>query len=294
MKVFIEKAGVILKRSLGFILLLSISGTSVALATFTFTGTTVTLDSFMGILSGVVGIGATSTSAMLYVQAQNVATTTLQLQGLAGQTARLFAVASSSGVNNFEILASGVASSTDFIAVNASATNINASGYLVVSATSTLGTTTVTGFTYGTASGTSLSASSYLNTPTLVASNVSSTNVSSTNVTFSGLSVLSGTSTFGGGSQIAKIFCGHTYATLTALAANATGTIGISLTGISTSVAQSFQMGSNATSGYAYNIQLMNVVPSSTANTADLVLRNIGSAALPTEKALFTVCGTQK
>lgn len=287
MRLFIERVGVVLKRSLGLILLLSISGTSVALATLTFGPTSVTMDSFVGFLSGVVGIGATSTSATLYVQAQSAATTTLLVQGFAGQTARLFAVASSSGVNNFEILNTGLASSTNFIAVNASTTNLDISGYLTVSATSTLGTSTVTGLTYGTASGTSLSASSYLNTPTLVATNASTTNVSSTRVT------VATTFAVGGGTPITNMACASRSYNLGSITAWATSSVPFTLTGISTSSNQTFQFGFATSSAGFDALQFLGVIASSTNNAANAYVRNNASTTLSSATTTYSLCFTQ-
>ncbi|MBI4087241.1 MAG: hypothetical protein HY434_00205 [Candidatus Liptonbacteria bacterium] len=316
MKVFIEKAGVILKRSLGFILLLSISGTSVALATLTFTGTSMTTDNFVGFFGGLVGVGATTTGVTFYVQSQSVGTTTVQLQGLAGQTARLFAVASSSGVNTFEILSGGVASSSDFRSTSSTFATLNGTlsvtGVLGIGANSTnsaiaylqsqqaasttlliQATTSQTGNLFTVASGSAQRFFEIL-APTGVAS---STQFRSPSSSVDVLAVPTSI-TLGGGTAMTKMVCNSTSSKFSSTATTATSTVGIEVAGLSTSTNQAYWWNIASTSAGFADLELVSVQVSSTISSAtpraDLYLRNLSSATFaPAGNATTTLCYTQ-
>lgn len=101
--------------------------------------------------------------------------------------------------------------------------------------------------------------------------------------------------TIGGGTSVTKLFCNAVSRNVGTILTTATTTISMVLNGISTSSNQAFQFGVSNSSTLELNsaLQLVSVYTSSTANNANVVIRNISSATYPAGTSTYSVCFTQ-
>ncbi len=310
-KNMIHRGKILLKKSAGMALMILLSGASIAAAALTFTGTAVTSDGALnltGAAASTFDTGATGntlslnttnnapitlgTGLLTFTTASgtnlglaNVSSSNVSSTNVDVATRFNFAAASSTG--NVTLGGANTQILNQTTLANVSSTNLDVATRFNFAAASSSGNVTLGGANTQILNQTTLANVSSTNVD--VATRFTSANVSSTRIT-------AGTSlAIGGGTVITNITCNSTSSKFSSTATTATSTIGIAVSGLTTSTNQSYWVGIASTSAGFADLQVVSIQVSSTISSAvaraDIYLRNINSATFaPAGVATTTLC----